>query len=171
MKKLDFWYGLFVKCSDEDNVKKRLDYSFKEDLRVFVPKREIIERKAGKLYRREKVLFPGYVFLNGALEQKHIEIMYNVPNLYELLKEGGRPAVIPSEEIDVFKHLMMDDIIGISDVVVEGDQVIVVNGPLASLEGKILQIDKRRGRAKVAIEFLGQIKRVDLGIRLICKVD
>jgi transcriptional antiterminator NusG len=54
-----------------------------------------------------------------------------------------------------------------SDIFMQGDKVIVINGPLTSLEGKILKVDKRKGRARVLITFLGEERVIDLGVNLI----
>jgi transcriptional antiterminator NusG len=167
---LEKWYAVFVKTGDEEEVKKRIELFFGNEIKAYNPRRELIERKEGKLRKVEKVLFPGYIFLNGCLSSQIIDKLRNVPNIYSLLKEENEPAVIQEDEIMVFKHLMIEDVIEISDILVENDTIIVVNGPLLSLKGRLIKIDKRKGRAKVSINLLGEERVVDLGINIIQKV-
>ena len=50
----------------------------------------------------------------------------------------------------------MDNIngeIGFSKVFKKGENVTVIDGPLKGLEGMIIKIDKRKGRAKVRMSF------------------
>lgn len=59
------------------------------------------------------------------------------------------------------------EIIGISKVLTENGKVVVVDGPLVSMEGVIEGIDQRKGRARVRMNFLGEERTVDLGISVL----
>ena len=59
------------------------------------------------------------------------------------------------------------EIIGFSDVLFENGKVKVVDGPLLSMEGQIISIDQRKGRAKVLLAFLGEERTVELGISVL----
>lgn len=49
----------------------------------------------------------------------------------------------------------------------EGDKITIVNGPLASLQGRILKVNRRKGRARVLLDFLGEERVIDLGVNII----
>ena len=91
-----------------------------------------------------------------------------MPGLYKLLCTDREPVRIPRNEIEVFSHLFdKDDMIQESDIFMQGDKVVIVSGPLTALEGKILKVDKRKGRARVLISFLGEERVIDLGVNFI----
>ncbi|NLG89220.1 MAG: antiterminator LoaP [Clostridiaceae bacterium] len=166
------WYAVFVKTGEENKVKQRLDYRFQGNPAVKVPKKIIKERKQGKWYRRSRNLFPGYIFIHGILDDGSYKKLHQVPGLYKLLCTDREPVRIPRNEIEVFSHLFdEEDVIQESDIFMEGDRVTIINGPLTALEGKIIRIDKRKGRARVLISFLGEERIIDLGINLIEAVD
>ena len=153
------WYALFVKTGNEDKVKLRLDYRFKGDPEVFIPKRLVRERKAGIWRERVRALFPGYVLMRGDITPKVMMQLWHVPDLFMLLKQDCRPVSIPEEEVDVFRHLMDGtDTIGLSKAVSVGDRIEFISGPLSltEMKGQVVDVDKRKGRAKVKFTFLGE---------------
>lgn len=164
----DNWYALFVETGQEDNVKERMNYRLNNKLKLLVPKRKIRERKNGVCIEKIRVLFPGYVLLNGFIEVSDFEMFKNVPGLYKLLKSGYDPLKIDSYEMEVINKLVCNnEIIDTSNVLIEDGKVIVVDGPLLSLEGQVVSIDRRKGRAKVRLDFLGEDRTVDLGINVL----
>lgn len=76
------WYVLFVRSGSECQVKTNLQrFIDKKDLRCVVPKRKISEKKCGQISCVEKVMFPGYVFV----ETKMNYSMYYILNEYHLV--------------------------------------------------------------------------------------
>jgi transcriptional antiterminator NusG len=59
---------------------------------------------------------------------------------------------------------------GISKVYFDEDaRIVVVDGPLAGLEGKIVKVDKRKGRAKIKLDLYDDSFTIDLGFELLEK--
>lgn len=165
---VNHWYGIFVETGDEDRVKERLKYRLTDDFTVVVPKRKLRIRRNGTWNIETKVLFPGYVLINGVMNAEIYYQLKNIPNLYKLLKTGTDPAAIDSREMAVLSRLICNgEEIGFSNVLVENGKVKVIDGPLFSLEGIIASIDHRKERAKVRLNFLGEERTVDLGISLL----
>lgn len=164
----DRWYALFVLTGEEDKVKERLCYSLSDEVKVLVPKRKLRERKNGKWFFITRVLFPGYVLLNGNIDIHDYYMMKRVPGILKFLRCGNDILEIDDSEIYLISKLIYnDEIIGVSNLLLEDGKVHVVDGPLVSMEGIIKRIDYRKGRAKVIISFLGEEKTVDLGISVL----
>ena len=166
------WYALFVKTGNEDKVKLRLEYRFKGEPEVFIPKYILRELKGGVWRERERVLFPGYVLLRGDMTPQILMQMWYVPDLLKILKMDCLPVSIPNEEVaDLFEWLDEDDTIGISEAIMVGDKVSFIQGPLAliSAKGEIISIDKRKGRARVRFHFLGQERVQSFSFNLLGK--
>lgn len=169
--RIDEWHGLFVVTGEEDRVKERVKYRLQEGYRVVVPKRKLKIRKGGTWRVETKVLFPGYVLLNGEITTDTYYQLKNIPNVIRLLKTGKIVASIDSREMTVLSRLICNnEEIGFSNVLLEKGRVQVIDGPLFSLEGIILSIDHRKERAKVALNFLGEERTVDLGISILKSV-
>lgn len=169
---MDNWYALFVLTGEEDNVKERLLYRFQDKFRIIVPKRKLRERKGGAWHDIIRVLFPGYVLIHGQIDIEEYKGFRDVPGLIKLLCSGYEPLKIVDHEIDIISRLVInDDIIGFSEVLMENGVVQVIDGPLLSMEGQIVSIDKRKGRAKVRLHFLGEERTVELGVSLLRPVE
>jgi transcription termination/antitermination protein NusG len=164
----DDWYALFVATGKEDNVKERLQYRMQEKMRILVPKRKLKERKNGIWTYNIRTLFPGYVLLNGEVGVEEYYNMKNIPDLIKLIRSGYEPLKIEYDELELISKLICnDETIGFSNVLIENGRVVVVDGPLVSMEGYILSIDRRKGRAKVRLSFLGEERTVELGINVL----
>lgn len=163
------WYALFVLTGQEEKVKERIQYRFKNsELRFIVPKRRLLERKSGKWEQKVRTILPGYILVNGTLGEKEYYLLEGVPGLLRVLKDNGEPFEIPEEDIAVIKKLICNgDIIEPFSVFEESGKAIVVDGPLIGLEGLIYSVDKRKGRAKIRINFAGEPRLIDLSIFMI----
>lgn len=163
------WYALFVECGKEDHVKERLQHKLiNTNMKVFVPKRKMRERKNGKWDYRIRTLFPGYVLLNGSLGVDEYYEMKGTPGIIKLLRDKDGPMEIREEEINVIGRLITDnDTIGISDVFVENGNVTVTDGPLLGMDGIIESVNKRKGRVKVRINFIGEQRLIELSVNML----
>lgn len=162
------WYALFVVTGEEEKVKERIKYRFKDELRILVPKRKLRERRKGKWVHCIKTLFPGYIILNGDIGYTEYYRLKGIPGLLKLLRGGYDPLKIDYDEMAILNRLICNsETIGFSSVFEENGKVVVVDGPLVSQEGIIKSINRRKGRAKVRLNFLGEPRLVDLGVSVL----
>ncbi|MCX7747202.1 MAG: antiterminator LoaP [Clostridia bacterium] len=162
------WYAVFVVTGEEDNVKERLQYRLQDNYRILVPKRKIKERRSGKWTYIIKPLFPGYVLVNGNIDAEEFYKFKDVPGIIKLLRSGYEPLKIDEYELEFINKLICnDETIGYSNILIENGKAVVIDGPLTSMEGYILGIDKRKGRAKIRVSFLGEERVVELGINVL----
>ncbi len=162
------WYALFVATGEEDRVKARINYNFKDELIAFVPKRKMRERKNGKWEEKIRLLFPGYVLLNGRINCMVCNLLRDVPGVIRLLSDKDGPQEIHASEIEIIRILTADnEIIESSNICIEGGRVVVVDGPLLGLDGYIRAIDKRKGRVKVVLDLMGEPRTVELSVALV----
>lgn len=52
----------------------------------------------------------------------------------------------------------------------EEDRIVVSEGPLKGLEGRIIKVDKRKGRAKIKLDFYDNSFAIDLAFEIISRV-
>lgn len=164
---------------------------------TFVPKRLIPEKKAGSCHHVLKILFPSYVFIHTHMTPamyyelkklpKYYRLVrspsfmldrkYNRTTEYQYITDQNENQIcdydmyfneIDEEEIRPILQLVNEDnIVDFSSLYVENSQVRVQSGPLLGLEGRIKKIDKRKGRAKVSINLLGEERFIDVGIKVL----
>lgn len=165
---MDKWHVFHVKTGWENPIKAEIIRNLFGTVSIvpmescIVPRRLMNERVQGSYHKVERTLFPGYVFVKTFLNEK---TYYDLTNIPGVIKHLGEPQ---QEEMDRILRLTHDsDLIGISEVFREGNTVKVLNGPLYGMEGQIIKLDKRKGRAKVNISLFGRPTIIELSIIMI----
>lgn len=168
MDACDNWYALFVTTGKEEQVKGYIAQYMDDTLRAVVPKRRLKERKDGIWKEQIRTLFPGYVLVQGYIGVEEYYGIKRIPRIIKLLKSEYDPLKIEPEEMRTLSRLIGgSDMIGYSRGFIKDGKVIVTEGPLVSLEGHIVDINRRKGRAKVQISFMGEPRVVELGLTMI----
>ena len=172
LQKDEAWYVLFINANQEEKVKKVLEKEMEGECQVIIPTRELRERKNGRWYNVKRKLLPGYVLIKTIMD---IEVYYKlkeVNGIIKLLRNEDEVLTVAEKELKVLKILIdnNDNNIGISRLHKENDSIKIIEGPLMGLEGQIVKIDFRKGRAKVNISFMNEEKVVELGIELVEKI-
>lgn len=162
------WY--IVQCMTgkeyrvRDRVQELIDIEGLQDkiFRVLVPEEETIEIKNNKRHERLTRIYPGYVFVNMAIDS---EILYKIRQLSGVAKFiGTKTAPTPVSEEDILRVLRkVGDKTKKVDVDFEIDEVIkVIAGPFRGYSGSISEINVERGKLKALISIFGRETPVEL---------
>ena len=57
-----------------------------------------------------------------------------------------------------------------SEGYIEGDQLVITDGPLTYYEGKIVKINRHKRTAVLEVEFLGRKNQVTVGLEVVGKI-
>ncbi|CCF15401.1 transcription termination factor nusG family protein [Brevibacillus laterosporus GI-9] len=173
------WYALFVETGKENVVEKILTNHFNQHVsRCFVPKKIVSERKNGVVYDAIKTLFPGYIFIQTNITSKIYYDLISIPKTYYMVNCGKHKnddyqtyySEIPEEDMNwILQITNKEGILSYSDVIIQDKQIQVITGPLKGMEALVKKIDKRKGRAKIEIDLLGELKTLYVGINILNK--
>ena len=154
-------YCIFCRTGSEQSVAQAISQSDPE-LTAIAPTRILSEKRQGQWVERAVTLLPGYVFLYVEREMP-IKQKARAQNMYKILEyEHGLAQLTGQDEeyaLWVYRHQGQ---IKPSKVLVEGDKIIAVDGPLKDCTGKIVRLDKHKRRAWVEFEFEKQKRTVSL---------
>ena len=165
-------YVLQVTGGQEDRVAKMIDKYLRGGVReCFIPRYEVMRRIRGEWHKCNETLVPGYLFVEcdnvGALAEE----LRSVPAFTRLL--GNDDIFIPLNADEVSWLNAFTDtgerVVKMSEGVIEGDKVIVLNGPLMGHEGMISKIDRHRRIAYLDVHILGRTKTVKVGLEIVNK--
>ncbi|MCM3240882.1 transcription termination/antitermination protein NusG [Heyndrickxia oleronia] len=173
------WYVVHTYSGYENKVKanleKRVESMGMQDkiFRVVVPEEEETEIKNGKKKVLKRKVFPGYVLVEIIMTDDSWYVVRNTPGVTGFVGSAGsgsKPTPLLPEEVKVIlKHMGMDE--KRIDVDFEvGESVTVKEGPFANFTGKIEEIDRDKGRAKVMVNMFGRETPVDLVFTQIDKI-
>jgi transcriptional antiterminator NusG len=141
---------------------------------IFFPKRSIPIRRKGKAVQTTPAVFPGYVFLE--CEEPEIKrfhwLFRRTDGFFRFLKSNQNIQPLAGRDLEIVLHFIKKTgtLAGISQVYFdENARIVVVEGPLAGLEGNIVKVDKRKKRAKIKLDLYDDSFTIDLGYELIEK--
>ena len=160
------YYVLLVESRKEAVVKERLLEFLKEDDDILFPTRELFIRKRGKRFRTIAPLFKGYLFLKmDEVSGELLAIVKGMSGVFKFL--NSNQDIKPLSQIDVKQlgsFLLKGYKASISKVIFNtNDRIVVKDGPLKEFEGRIVKVDKRKGRAKVELSMYKESHTIDFG--------
>ena len=131
---------------------------------VSVPTQNIVEVKRGTRVNTERRFFPGYILIKMILNDDTLHIIKNTPKLSGFLGTKGNPTPISNAEAKrISEQVLMSDNNPIPSIIYEvGEQVKVIDGPFASFNGEIEQIDEEKSKLRVAVSIFGRPTPVEL---------
>ena len=125
---------------------------------------EVTEVKKGKRTKKQKKYFPGYVLVKLDMTKQIYHLIKNLQKVSGFLGSGDTPTPIADKEIQRILGTVSESAnnqkTGISFEI--GEKVKVCDGPFASFNGLIEEIDEEKSRLKVSVSIFGRATPVDL---------
>ena len=133
---------------------------------VEVPSEHVTEVKRGKKVQVERKTMPGYVLAKLAMNDDVYHLVKNTAKVTGFLGPNGKPQAISDRDAARYfgareqaaatpkKHISVDYEIG--------DAVKVLDGPFASFNGVVEELDFDKNRVKVSVSIFGRATPVEL---------
>ncbi len=172
------WYIVHAYTNFErkvaDAIKERasaegLSDAFEE---VAVPTEELIEIKRGRKVQSERKLLPGYVLVKMQMSDPAFLLIKNTPKVTGFLGADNKPLPISEEEAMRILNQVQEGVERPKPTVTFeiGEAVKVVDGPFASFQGEVEEVDEERTRLKVEVSIFGRKTPVELEFGQVEKV-
>lgn len=145
----------------EQAIATGLEDQFEE---VLVPTEEVVEMRRGRKVASERRFFPGYVLVKMDMTDQAYHLIKNTPKVTGFLGTDNKPMPISEEEALRILHQVQEGVERPRPSVVYeiGEQVRVADGPFASFNGLVEDVDEERARLKVAVSIFGRPTPVEL---------
>ena len=154
----------------EEAEKAKISDKFEE---IIVPTHDVTEVKRGKRIQRKKKYFPGYVLVKCEMNNDIYHMIKNIKRVSGFLGSKGIPVPVSDKEIEKILGQIKDGVAqpksGIEYNI--GEKVQVVDGPFASFNGMVEDIDEEKSRLKVSVSIFGRPTPVDLEYNQVEKVS
>ena len=137
-----------------------------EGARLLWPRRSLRIRRAGVWRDSVAPIFPSYLFLQTpAMEARLYGALRQTPGFIRFLPSNETMAPLEQTDQELLTHFLgFGEIVEKSSAYFDENQRIrVVSGPLKTLEGRIIRVDRRKGRARVRLEMYEDSFEVDFG--------
>ena len=131
---------------------------------VSVPTQNIVEVKRGTRVNTERKFFPGYILIKMTLNDDTLHIIKNTPKLSGFLGTQGKPTPISNGEAKrISEQIIHSEEKPRPSIDYEiGEQIKVIDGPFASFNGHIEQVNEEKAKLKVAVSIFGRSTPVEL---------
>ncbi len=160
------WYVVHVMTGAEQDVQKKLSNL---GVTALVPIGTLQERKDRRWVDTQRVLLPGYVFVETELAPRTYYTIRGVPGVMRFLGlSPGVPSSVPLQEMEPWLILgnngqPLDIANGIRDL---GGFTVITSGPLAKLSHQLTEVDARQRRAKLKLYIQDKTYEVTIGIKV-----
>jgi len=171
------WYTVKVQSNREKIISERVKAEMTRNglmVNVIVPIEKQYFVKNGKKAHREKIMYPGYIFVESSNLGPLQEALKLVSGSSGILKSKttGEPSTLSKKEID--KMLFDSNKPEALDVdlynFIVGEDVMIVGGPFDKFRGTIDDLNKEKGKVRVSVPIFGRITPVDLHLDQIEKI-
>tara|TARA_Y100000748_G_scaffold204816_1_gene171451 strand:+ start:241 stop:768 length:528 start_codon:yes stop_codon:yes gene_type:complete len=131
---------------------------------VLVPTHEVTEVKRGKRVQRNKKYFPSYVLVKMEMSKELYHMIKNIQKVTGFLGTTGTPVPVPEREIDkILGNIKEGTLAPETKVSFDiGEQVRVCEGPFASFNGLVEEVDEDKSRLKVSVSIFGRPTPIEL---------
>ena len=164
------WYVIQV-MSGEEHEKEQL---FKKLIlnkdgrtydKIFVPMYVRKKRYQGRWHEEQKVLFPGYIFVDTSDIELFCQYLAKVPGFKKVLRDADEIAPITEEE-KAYLLSMMDEhyIVQVSVGYLIGEKICITEGALKNYQGSIYRIDRHRRTAQLMVNLFGRQTKLEVGL-------
>ena len=168
------YYAVQVKTRSEEQFIKLLKAQHPDiTIPIHFPRRKLDIRKAGKYKTSTPGVFPGYIFLEAEHDDKIIDYQWKfrqTKGFFRFLKSNQDITPLADRDLELVLHFInnVGPIAGSSRVYFnENSRIVVVEGPLSGLEGRIVKVDKRKCRAKIILDIYNESFTIDLAFEVI----
>lgn len=140
------------------------------DVQLRWPRRKLTIRRKRRRLTTLTPLFPGYLFLQMRGDDDGVfREIRRIKGVVRFLRSNDDIRPLESRDLELVRHfLSFGEIITESRVTFDkNNRIVVSEGPLKGLEGMIVKVDRRKGRAKVKLDMYDDSFLIDLAFEVL----
>lgn len=167
------WYVVHTYSGYENKAKLALEDAIRRyDVghkfgEILVPTEKVVEVKDGKKKTNTRKVFPGYIFVQMMIDNETWHVVKTTPKITGFIGGSRNPPPITEEEIKRIIGEPESEETGPEATVIEidfarGDEVNIIDGPFASMKGRVEEVNEARGKLRVMVSIFGRPTAVEL---------
>jgi len=173
------WYIVHTYSGFENKVAESLKarseaYGFNDRLgQVLIPVEEVVELRNGKKVTSKRMLYPGYVMVQVAMEDEIWHHIKNTPRVTGFVGGGNTPVPLSDAEVDnIFNRQATAAERPRPKLTFEKSETVrIVDGPFTNFQGKVEDINADRNTLRVLVTIFGRATPVELEFLQVEKIN
>lgn len=168
IKKERSWYAIHTYSGYEEAVerylKQRVESLAMGDkiFSVIVPKATQIKVKGGRRCTVEEKIYPGYVLVDMILDNDSWYVVRNTPRVTGFVPDSVNPSPLPKAEVEKIMSQIGAQENQVNIDFKLNETIRIIDGPFKDHDGRVVEIDRERGKIKVLVPIFGRDTSVEL---------
>lgn len=173
------WYIIHTYSGFEQKVSESLRaraeaYGFTHKLgQILIPTEEVIELRNGKKVTSKRLLYPGYVMVQMAMDDDLWHHIKNTPRVTGFVGGGNTPVPLSDAEVDAVLNRQAASAERPRPKLTfeKNETVRITDGPFTSFQGKVDEVNPERNTLRVLVTIFGRSTPVELDFLQVEKVN
>lgn len=139
---------------------------------ILVPTEEVVELRGGKKVTSKRLLYPGYVLVQMAMDDDVWHLVRSTPRVTGFVGGGTRPVPLTADEVNkvLYRQARSAERPRPKMEFEKGEIVRIIDGPFASFQGKVDEVNPERDTLRVLVTIFGRSTPVELGFLQVEKI-
>lgn len=172
------WYIIHSYSGFENKVAESLRsrsqaFGFADKLgQILIPTEEVVEMRNGKKVTSKRLLYPGYVMVEMAMDEEMWHAVKNTPRVTGFVGGGNTPVPLTADEVNsvLYRQTTATDRPRPKMNFEKNENVRIVDGPFNSFTGKVDEVNPERSTLRVMVTIFGRSTPVELDFLQVEKV-
>jgi transcriptional antiterminator NusG len=164
------WYIIHTYSGFErkvaESLKTRADaFGFAEQIgQILIPEEEVVELRNGKKVTSKRLLYPGYVVVQMEMNDELWHRVKDTPRVTGFVGGGTVPVPLSADEINkmLYRQTTAAERPRPKMTFEKGESVRIIDGPFATFQGKVDEINPERNTLRVLVTIFGRATPVEL---------
>jgi len=167
------WYAVQTYSGHENKVQKLIQRRIEEEAGepeekeirdVLVPTQEVVEIRNGKRVTVTKRLYPGYVLVSMAMNERTLHAINNIQGVIKFVGSGKSPQPLRDEVINKILCVEAPEEESAREEIPfhVGQVVEITQGPFTDFSGTVQEVYADKGKVKVEVSLFGRPTSVEL---------
>jgi transcriptional antiterminator NusG len=173
------WYIIHTYSGFEgkvaDSLRSRAQaFGFAEKIgSVLIPTEEVVEMRAGRKVISKRLLYPGYVLVEMAMDDQLWHEVKNTPRVTGFVGGGNNPVPLTADEVNsiLYRQASSAERPRPKQTFEKNETVRIIDGPFASFSGKVDEINTERDTLRVMVTIFGRSTPVELEFTQVEKIS
>ena len=158
-----------------DSLRSRAEaFGFSDKIgQILIPTEEVVELRNGKKVTSKRLLYPGYVLVQMAMDDQLWHEIKNTPRVTGFVGGGNTPVPLTPQEVHqiLFRQATSAERPRPKLNFEKGETVRINDGPFASFSGKVDEVNAERSTLRVLVTIFGRATPVELEFLQVQKIE